>query len=283
LNSVGVNRVRVVCQSGSSDRSVLEALHACRSRYYKLGNQFYKFRKFAPAGSACTFPVQSIIFTTIAASAVMQTRGFSRTNIGLQRALRLVRVFGDDIIVPTDSIPVLYRLLSECGLKVSEQKSFHTGLFRESCGMDAYAGVDVTPVYVRDVYNASKPTSLQSVVDASNNLHSKYLWRTADALLKTVPEAERKRLAIGYQDVGAVSLFSFCGRASSHLSTRWNEFLHRKEVKALMVSSMTTKIHSDGDAALIQFFTEEPDPLNHYGSGQVRRVQSRKALGWARS
>lgn len=280
---ISTRLVEYVFQSGSSDRSVLEALHACRSRFYVLGNQHYKFRKFAPAGSACTFPVQSIIFTTIAASAIMQTRNYPRTGAGLKRALRSVRVFGDDIIVPTDSIPVLYRLLSECGLKVSTTKSFHTGLFRESCGMDAYAGVDVTPVYIRDVYSASKPTSLQSVVDASNNLHSKFLWRTANALLKTVPVADRKRLAVGYQDAGAVSLFSFCGRESAHLSKRWNDFLHRTEVQALVISSKMTKIHSDGDAALVQFFTEEPDPHNYYSSGQVRRVQSHKALGWASS
>lgn len=269
--------------TNGSDTTVLEALHACRSRYYKLGEDTYKFRKFAPAGSACTFPVQSIIFTGLAIAAIMEARAMPLSDKSLQSAVRSVRVFGDDIIIPTDAVGTLYSLLTSCGLKVSTSKSFSTGLFRESCGMDAYAGVDVTPAYVRDIYSLSRPTSLQSVVDASNNLYKRGFWYTADALLKTVPLAERKRLVVDDTGVGAVSLFSFCGRSEDHLNSRWNDFLQQREVKALVVQSRTTKIHSDGDAPLIQFFSEEPDPMSEYSSGQVRAVQSRKTLGWVSS
>lgn len=277
---ISTRLVEYVFQSGSSDRSVLEALHACRSRYYKLGDAHYKFRKFAPAGSACTFPVQSIIFTLISITAVLYSRDWDVSEETIEKSARLVRVFGDDIIVPVDAIPVLYHLLSESGLKVSERKSFHTGLFRESCGMDAYGGTDVTPVYVRDIYNASKPSSLQSVVDTHNNLYQRGLWYTANAMLKTIPKSERKRLPFGRPDGGAVSLFSYFGEDVDHLKKRFNRALHRVEVQALTILSKSEKMHSDGDAGLIQYFTEEPDPLRNYSSGQALRAKNQKNLRW---
>ncbi len=270
---------------GSSDSSLLDALHASRSRYYSLNEGFYRFRKFAPMGSACTFPVQSILFLSFAILAVMQTR-----RLPLQDWLNVlpeIRVFGDDIILPTDSIPVLYSALSTCGLKVNTSKSYTTGLFRESCGGDYYAGWDVTPAYVRRTYSSSNPSSLKSVVDVANNLFEKGYWCTADVLLKTVPHAERKLLAVhgitrngSSQGDGAVSLSSFCGSDRSHLSSRFNDHLHKTEHAAILVSTKTTKRHSDGAAGLIQFFSEEPDPATQYESGQVLRTTGRKTRGW---
>lgn len=262
---------------GKSDNSLLEALHASRSRYYTLNGKYYRFRKFAPMGSACTFPVQSILFASLAALAICQTRNWGPSQ--LDRAFAEIRVFGDDIILPTDSIGVLYRALSSCGLKVNENKSYHTGLFRESCGMDAYAGTDITPAYVRRLYSSSRPSSLQAVVDASNNFFMKGFWHTSAALLKTIPIQERKLLMIGSTDGGAVSLYSFTGKSSDHLRSKWNEFLQVMEVQALTLSTRVSKAEGDGKAGLIQFFTEEPDPMSKYSSGQVQQVKTTKRLG----
>jgi hypothetical protein len=259
------------------DNSVLEALHACRSRYFRLGDGTYRFRKFAPMGSACTFPVQSILFASFAALAICQSRRWKADQV--ERALSEIRVFGDDIILPKDAIEVLYRALHSCGLKVNENKSYYTGLFRESCGMDAYAGVDITPAYVRRLYSSSRSSSLQAVVDSSNNLFMRGFWETSAALLKTIPMAERKLLTIGSTDDGAVSLYSFTGRKTDHLRSKWNEYLQRMEVEAMVVLSRTTKAEGDGKAGLIQFFTEEPDPMSKYSSGQVQQVKTTKRLG----
>lgn len=263
---------------GGGDNSLLDALHACRSRHFVLNGEMYKFRKFAPAGSACTFPVQSIVFLTICVAVLLHARGLPLSD--WTRVLHQIRVFGDDIIVPTDSIPVLYRVMASLRLKVNESKSYHTGLFRESCGMDAYGGLDVTPAYVRREYDSSRPSSLQSVVDASNNLFTRGYWHTAEALLKTVPASERKLLPVGYWDGGAVSLYSFCGQKLDHLKSRFSKHLHRDEYRAIMVKSKTTMMTSDGTAGLIQFFNEEPDPAQYYSSGQARRSTLTKQSGW---
>jgi len=259
------------------DNSVLYALHASRSRYFRLGDGTYRFKKFAPMGSACTFPVQSILFASFAALAICQSRRWGASRV--DSALSEIRVFGDDIILPKDAIEVLYRALHSCGLKVNENKSYYTGLFRESCGMDAYAGVDITPAYVRRLYSSSSSSSLQAVVDSSNNLFMRGFWNTSACLLKTIPMAERKLLTIGSKDDGAVSLYSFQGKKTDHLRSKWNEYLQRYEVEAMVVLSRTTKAEGDGKAGLIQFFSEEPDPMSKYSSGQVRQVTTTKRRG----
>jgi hypothetical protein len=227
-------------------------------------------RKFAPQGSAVTFPVQTIIFTLISLFAVMQTKG-CKASVVLRDHTDLVQVFGDDIIVPVDSYPVLVDLLTSLSLKVNDSKSFASGNFREACGMDAYCGHDVTPVRVRRPYSGSDPTSLESTVEASNNLFLRGYWYTSAALLKTVPESERKLMTIGAPGGGAVSLTSFCGSYSGHLKKRWNDELQTEEVRTIVVKSKTTMVQGDGDSGLVQFFFEEPDPLEKYSSGQPKR------------
>ena len=278
--------------SNSSDTTVLDALHATRSRYFSLNGELHRFRKFAPAGSACTFPVQSILFLSFAVTAILQSRNLKDSD--WLAVLPLTRIFGDDIIIPVDSIRILYSALSSCGLKVNVGKSYSTGFFREACGMDAYAGLDVTPAYVRRIYNSSRPSSLQAVVDCSNNLFVRGFWHTAQALVKTVPVAEYKLLAYrpprdddyfvkregSAKGDGAVSLASFSGEGREHLSSRFNSHLHKTEHACIMVKSKTTKTQSDGTAGLIQFFNEEPDPLSNYSSGQVQRVSLKKKRGW---
>lgn len=273
-----------------SDNSLLEALHACRTRYFKLGETHSRFRKFAPMGSACTFPVQSILFASFAALAICQSHGL-RTPREIEGAFSRFRVFGDDIIIPTDSIGVLCEALASAGLKVNEGKSFSTGLFRESCGMDAFAGVDITPTYVKHLYSPSSPSSLKAVVDTANNFFRSGLWHCARFLLETVPTSERKLLTVVPivkrgrklvgQDDGAVSLHSFSGGSTDHLKKRWNDDLHRYEVDTLTLTTKSVREQSDGAAGLIQYFTEVPSPETEYQSGQVRRSTTTKHRGRA--
>lgn len=285
---ISTRLVEYLFNGGGSDTSILDALHATRSRLYIMPDgTMHKFRKFAPAGSACTFPVQSLLFLSLAILAVCQTRG-----LGAQdwiRVLPQIRVYGDDIIIPTDAIPVLYRVLETCGLKVNKSKSYTTGFFRESCGMDAYLGQDVTPAYVVHLYSVSNPESLQATVDSANNLFMKGLWHTSEALLKTVPVKERKLIPVramspdlvtGGKATGSVSLASYCGDSVSHLSLRFNDYYHRWESRCIVLRQKQDVAVSDGDAGLIQFFSEEPDPLNHYSSGEVQRVRGMKTTGW---
>lgn len=135
----------------SWNSNFVRILEATRSRVVQLpsGDELV-LNKFASMGSALTFPIEVMVFTSIVISAICEyERNHSRSYIRSLAKRSDIRVYGDDIIVPTQYYPIVTRYLEEYGLKVNMTKSFHKGDFRESCGVDAYDGVDITPVYVR--------------------------------------------------------------------------------------------------------------------------------------
>jgi hypothetical protein len=107
-------------------------------------------RKFASMGSALCFPIESMVFFLIMVSERARRAGVPvRSSRQILRYCENLYVYGDDILIPVDEAPAMVNALEAFGLKVNSAKSFWTGRFRESCGMDAYDGADVTPVYLR--------------------------------------------------------------------------------------------------------------------------------------
>jgi len=115
----------------------------------------FHLRKYASMGSSLTFPVEALCFLMICIAAVCDQRsvfnrlGRPKSLSAFENARKDILVFGDDIIVPADCIVKVREYLEAFGLKVNEQKTFHKGGFRESCGMDYMDGVLVTPTYLR--------------------------------------------------------------------------------------------------------------------------------------
>ncbi len=270
---------------------LLDCLHACRTRYIQIparltgsGPRTVLLKKFSTMGSAVTFPVQTIVFTLLGHFALMvKDEDWDVTMAGMRRRAKDIRVFGDDIIIRADAYGTLVDILQECLLKVNKDKSFHQGLFREACGMDAFDGVDVTPAYIRTPYSQSKPESLGSIVECSNNFHKKGMWNTADAVLKTVPAGELALLLRTDQDIGTIPIFTYCkGVFLEGIKTRWNASLHKREALALQLLSRGAKVRGSGEASLMQFFIEEPgkSPLSKWEAGQPRRPRIKKQPRW---
>jgi hypothetical protein len=127
---------------------ILRALEACRTTATKLPDgSVLPLKKFAPMGSALCFPVESFCFWSVIVATVTL-----RTRLPRRYVEQRVFVYGDDIVVPTSWAPVVISALEGVGLKVNLQKCCTAGDFRESCGMDAFKGVDVTPVKVRKLW-----------------------------------------------------------------------------------------------------------------------------------
>jgi hypothetical protein len=149
-----------------STPTLLRALEACRSTETKLPNgKVIPLNKFAPMGSALCFPVEAYVFWVIIVSAVISCK-----NLPLEKVGSRIFVYGDDIIVPTDWAAISIQALESAGLRVNTDKSCITGFFRESCGMDAYNGVDVTPSRLRKLWS-NQPTdgsALQSYISLAN-------------------------------------------------------------------------------------------------------------------
>jgi hypothetical protein len=130
---------------------LLEAVLATRSTRADVpGHGVISLTKFASMGSALTFPIEEIVFLTTIFYGIEQSLGrhISRKDI-VESYLGRVRVYGDDIIIPTDTVPYVVSALELIGSKVNHSKSFWTGRFRESCGKEYYDGDEVTIFRVR--------------------------------------------------------------------------------------------------------------------------------------
>lgn len=106
-------------------------------------NQVIKLEKFAPMGSAVCFPLECMVFSTIVEAAIrVRTGSPSRPGDYL--------VYGDDIIVRNDCAEGVIELLEFFGFSVNHSKSFwdndDSPKFREACGVEAFDGVDITPL-----------------------------------------------------------------------------------------------------------------------------------------
>lgn len=262
--------------------NILDALHATRTRYVlqtisAVHPKMHRLRKFSTMGSACTFPVQTIIFTLLTAWACRLHRGECGEKFDLKRAFRGIAVFGDDIIAPNECYETIKLVLHECGLKVNHAKSFHTGKFRESCGMDAFNGVDVTPARVLGLYDGS-PSSMATTVESSNNFFHKGCWITADFIVNQLGEAERKKLlTLPVGEDGPLHLDTF-SKCEDSARMRWDSDYQRWYRTCLTTTAVVDKHSVQGNAGLTQYFTEAPDPLFPWAAGEVRRVKVRKAF-----
>lgn len=137
-------------------RRVFDVLSRTRSRFVTLpGGQKEELHMISSMGNAFTFPLQTIFFTALVLSAY-KVLGIKPIHFrGKTSGTSNFAVFGDDIIVETKAYGLVSRLLHLTGFTVNEDKSYNTGLFRESCGHDYYHGHDVRGVYIKRLNDAN--------------------------------------------------------------------------------------------------------------------------------
>lgn len=244
---------------------LLKALQACRTQYISndIDRKFpalSKLRKFSTMGSAVTFPVQTILFSVVAAGCVLYQDGLGLTKDEAVRATGKVRVFGDDIIVPTTSWTLVQEVLEALGLRVNHNKTFGTGKFRESCGCDAYDGVNITPVGIISSPDVTRPGSIASAVDSHNNLVMRGWWSTAAYVKSIVDGLGKLSLPIIPIGSGAFGWYSADGLDISHLERRFNIETQKLEVWAHVPVMHGTRSPTEGDPMLLQYFTEVCKP-----------------------
>jgi hypothetical protein len=153
--------LRLVEELFQNQPRLLAALKACRSTCTVLPNgSLVRMNKYAPMGSSLCFPVEAICFYVLGVASILHsaefrasfpetgTRGPSFAR-GFSAARGLVYVYGDDIIVDRKFYPDLLSVYPSVGLKLNEDKCCIHGFFRESCGVDAYKGANVTPLRMK--------------------------------------------------------------------------------------------------------------------------------------
>lgn len=130
-------------------------LLASRSPNTKLPNgEWLSLNMVSSMGNGFTFPLQTAIFTC----AVHACYDYLNVPLNVrckEVANKAFGVFGDDIVVLKNTYDVVCSFLEQLGFVVNTDKSFNTGLFRESCGRDFYSGVNIRGVYIKSLKTQS--------------------------------------------------------------------------------------------------------------------------------
>jgi hypothetical protein len=267
-----------------NNASILERLNAVRSSKVegKLLKEPLELAKHSTMGSAVTFTVQSIVYACVSIAAVLAFSGKKVTIKSIREATDDVQVFGDDIIVPTEVVHLVADILKYLDLKVNWDKTYTGRHFRESCGVDAFAGHDVSPVYTKHLPSTNVTDGkVSSIVQTSNNLHNKGYWTLASLFKESLMEQDNLIPVVSHTS-GLFGYTSFTGFVEPRY-WRWNDKLHKVEYKVLQPVKKVDHIERDNHTNLLQYFLEAPDPLQakaswHAGYKRYGRVLLR--VGW---
>jgi hypothetical protein len=236
--------------------------------------------KFAGMGNALTFPTQSVCFAVVAIAAILYEKGKNPSFWNMRATSRRIRVYGDDIIIPTEHARQVVTWLESLGLKVNHAKSFMEGNFRESCGLDAFKGYDVTPIYIKD--EPSDPqmdaSAFAGFVAASNSAWNRGLYHLSGALQELVEIRLGRRLPLVSRFSGALGWTS---RRDYSESQKWDFELQRFVLRAPVIITEKVIDHLDGYPALLKFFCtslleRSPDHLKR----TIKRFSTRIVWRW---
>jgi hypothetical protein len=189
-------------------------------------------------------------------------------------AIESILVYGDDVIVPTAYAGSAIAILEEFGLKVNHSKSCTKGRFRESCGVDAFDGFNVTPIRLRTVWSHSpRPDVYTSWISYANSGYgstnvdkinaewgrqyyafSEFIAERLMAIYGPIPDEDMSKSA--YPSLRGIS-------AEKHLfKRRFNKHLQKVQYKVLVVKSPSVTHEIDGWSQLLRYFTEAQRPAS---------------------
>jgi hypothetical protein len=244
----------------------VEALEATRSTHTRLpSGEVIALNKFAPMGSAVCFPVEALIFWAIAVAAIMSTHPYP----SLAQAKKRVWVYGDDIVLHTEDYGVVRAAYELVQLKLNEHKCCVAGSFRESCGMDAYKGVPVTPLRISKCIDRHWPGStLAAYVAYSNAMEQRGFYECAHELEQLV----QRDVAVPYtsRDNGHIQFVRPNAdvrtlNRNRGVRTRFNRDLHTYETYG---PTPRASISQDHNVTFETYFVRSLDMLSRGNSPQ---------------
>ncbi len=134
-------------------------LSAVRSPYGELPDgTAWRYAKMSSMGNGTTFVLETVMFLAIARACGRLYGHRSDT----------FAVFGDDIVCPTYLARHVMIYLQLYGFVPNKAKSFIGGPIRESCGVDAFRGVNIRPVFLK--------TSPKIELDVYSDRNRLQLW-----------------------------------------------------------------------------------------------------------
>lgn len=267
---------------------LLEALEVCRSLSTRLPNgEILKLQKYAPMGSALCFPVMALTIWSLLTAAILDanTFGVDRTLFTDESEIpEHIHVYGDDVIVPTAFAESAMTVLELFGLKINRSKSCTNGSFRESCGMDAFNGIQVTPVRLRTVWDESpRPDVYTSWIAYANSYWDRRYYTTYEYIVA--------RLNAIYGAIPDESMHCACPSLrvapAEHgkFRTRYNKSLQKRQYYVRDVTAPSVNHEINGWSMLLRYFTEAqrpPSDLSDRHSGSKSSIIENSAFSVSR-
>jgi hypothetical protein len=218
-----------------------DALMAVSTRYIKppsfAGKKFLlKTHKFAPMGSGVCFPIMSLVHLFLV-KAIILCHAHDIPFPDRKALTQRVSVYGDDIVLPSSIVPLVYEWLPKFGMKINQTKSFVKSFFRESCGCHAYKGIDITPVFIKYTNfssTISDAKQLLSLVAVEADLFKREKFKTAEFLREHIhtkwnnlPYVCVNTPLVGYRRPPShPDLTDFSKLPKRQVSRRWDRFMH---------------------------------------------------------
>lgn len=232
---------------------IYEYLEACRSLSTVLPDgRILKLKKFAPMGSALCFPLLALTVWAILTAGAPD----ADTREG-------ILVYGDDVIVPTAYAENAIKHLESFGLKVNRDKSCTKGFFRESCGTDAFQGINVTPVRLRTIWESSPSAEVYtSWIAYANAMWDRQYYHTYDLIVSRLVQV------YGPIPSEAISMkrypsLRFVPDSAKPTVRRYNRLLQKWQYRVWDVKSPEINKVTDGWSMLLRYFAEAetvPEP-----------------------
>jgi hypothetical protein len=256
-----------------------DAILACRSTKAEMpdGTIIGPLGKFASMGSALCFPIEAMYFYTSCVVASLKGAHLSLTPSNIFKVSRGVFVYGDDIVVPTRDADIVLDHLRKYNCKVNASKTFVGGSFRESCGVDAYRGEQVTPVYLRRMRpeNKQQSSNIISWVETANLFYKRGYWSVAQLMFLKLEQVLGMSIPYIDDDGEGLGRFSYMGRdlnASQRLGRDARTLIVKSKDGSFYVQCYSPAEKWDYDTQRLKVRTlvpgpvYQPDTLDGYGA-----------------
>jgi len=247
------------------------------------GMKTVRLAKFASMGSALCFPIEAMVFCTVVFLGIERELKRQLTKKDVRSLLGKVRLFGDDIIVPTEYALAVTTALEDFGLRVNRDKSFWTGKFRESCGKEYFDGHDVSIVKIRRFLptNRKQVPEIVGTFELRNQLYFAGMWQSAGFLDRLLGDLKIPLPRVGTHSP-VLGRHSFLGYETQRLC----KSLHIPQVKGYVVTSRSPKSHLDDYGALLKCLVSDrekpiPDPRHLERAGRPFAVDIKRRWGSA--
>lgn len=203
--------------------------------------------KFSPMGSALCFPIMSLVNYFVSLASLLR-HDVEWTNLPFDKEVSLagsdLYVYGDDIICRSHDTRLVKAALVEVGLKINEDKCCVGKVpFKESCGMDAFRGLCVTPLRLRTIpFRPSDVAAIVALIDLVWECSQiKHMASLTQSLVLTAKQMVGKHLVYSEKKCGVLSIPASDPSFLIPRGSRIRENVHLQTTQILGVSPIIGK------------------------------------------